>query len=149
MFHEQLSRNPPEDTFKFVQKAARPAHRSPLRCLSPQNQPFKPWRLGFVGLAVAVFLWGFGYKVSLYHKSQSNAPVVKMWVEQRNTPTVLGSSSNGRFSHLPTLQALSVVVQLDRPDRSSILCITNILRRDLNYFDSLIPPRSPPPQSFL
>ena len=28
---------------------------------------FRPCAIGFIGLAIAVFSWGLGYKLSLYH----------------------------------------------------------------------------------
>lgn len=146
MFDEQLSRSPSEDPFESGQKAAGPAFAT-ASSLSPRNHAFRPCQLGLLGLAIAVFLWGFGYKLSLYHKTQSNGSVVKMWVEHRNTTEVLDSSFNSGFSRIPILQALSIAIHLQLADQSSIICTEHIARRNIQYFDYLIPFRSPPAQS--
>ena len=55
----------------------------------------RPCALGIVGLAVAVFLWGYGYKLSLYHchsGSSSHTPVAKLWIEPRSAPIAAASS---------------------------------------------------------
>jgi hypothetical protein len=49
------------------------------------KQVFKPSALGLGGLVIAVALWGFGYKLSLYHRHPTpvqQATVAKLWIEQ-------------------------------------------------------------------
>lgn len=48
---------------------------------------FKPCTLGFIALALAVVVWGYGYKLSLYYtapNSQDEIPAAKLWIEHRN-----------------------------------------------------------------
>lgn len=50
------------------------------------KQVFRPLTLGLMGLAVAVTLWGFAYKISLYSNSSDplpHLPVAKVWIEHR------------------------------------------------------------------
>ena len=47
---------------------------------------FRPLSLALIGLAVAVTLWGFGYKLSLYSNSSDplpRLPEAKVWIEHR------------------------------------------------------------------
>lgn len=55
------------------------------------GQVFQPYVLGIAVLAVAVFAWGLGYKMSLYHHQEHRAsqiPVAKLWVKPRGTSGV-------------------------------------------------------------
>ncbi len=149
MFDEHSGRRAPRKSFQALKRPAHPASDVPSPHFFPSNQLFRPSQLSLIGLAFAVFLWGFGYKLSLYHKAPSHGTVVKMWVEQRNTSTVLDSSFNAKFNPVPTSHALPAAVQVHLPDRSSIACIAHIVRRNANYFDFLIPFRSPPAHRFL
>jgi len=48
----------------------------------------RPSRIGFVGLAVAVAMWGFAYRLSLYHPDQNRparTSVAKMWLGPEGT----------------------------------------------------------------
>jgi hypothetical protein len=47
----------------------------------------RPCSLGLIALALCVFLWGYGYKLSLYHAHRnpvSRASVAKLWVESKS-----------------------------------------------------------------
>jgi hypothetical protein len=65
----------------------------PVQCEDQSVRSHRGWRcivrpfsLGLVGLAVAVFLWGLANKLSLYHSRQNNGAriiVAKMWVGPR------------------------------------------------------------------
>jgi hypothetical protein len=47
---------------------------------------FRPLTLGLMGLAFAVTLWGFAYKISLYSNSSDplpHLPEAKVWIEHR------------------------------------------------------------------
>jgi hypothetical protein len=62
---------------------------------SQVSQDDESWRprprllaAALIGLAVAVTLWGLGYKLSLYHFGASSAsptPLAKLWIEPRNS----------------------------------------------------------------
>lgn len=50
--------------------------------LTPRRIPrvLRPATLGYIGLALAVFLWGYGYKLSLYRQaSNKHFVVAKLW----------------------------------------------------------------------
>ncbi len=115
------------------------------------RQLFKPCALGLIGLAMAVALWGFGYKLSLYHlhaHPSSRVPVAKLWIEPRNASESAASSLNAKSHLVPASQAFLVPVQrLPRLIRT-ITCILPECRCDVAYFDLLIPFRSPPTQRF-
>jgi hypothetical protein len=49
---------------------------------------FTPFTFSLIGLAVAVALWGYGYKLSLYHRHPGNASVnqvAKLWIKERGS----------------------------------------------------------------
>jgi hypothetical protein len=60
-------------------------------------------KIQILGLAAAVFLWGLGYKLSLYHHHPhpTTVSVAKLWVDPR------GSSTQGG---LPTAKRLRAIV---------------------------------------
>lgn len=107
----------------------------------------RPCAPALIALAVLVFLWGLGYKLSLYHTPRSNASRVtaaKLWTGPRvarlNPPAVAGhaqhspsrahvlSAAAGAFPPLRIVAALGSSTVLPRS------CASN----------SLIRPRSPP-----
>ena len=48
---------------------------------------FRPCTLAFTGLAIAVFLWGLSYKLSLYQSDRSpvsRLAIAKLWIEPRH-----------------------------------------------------------------
>jgi hypothetical protein len=50
------------------------------------KQLFRPCMLGIAGLAIALFAWGLGYKMSLYHRHEDSArqlPAAKLWIKPR------------------------------------------------------------------
>jgi hypothetical protein len=57
-------------------------------CLSGWRCIMHPVKVGLIGLAVAVALWGFAYKLSLYYSDQNRpAPisVAKLWLGPEGT----------------------------------------------------------------
>jgi hypothetical protein len=149
MFDEDSGRSVPQKSFQAKQRPAHPATAATSPHFSHLNHLFSPSHFGLIGLALAVFLWGFGYKLSLYYQAPSRGTVVKMWVEQRNSSAIFGSTFNAKFSPISDSQALPGAVQVHLPDRSSITCIAHIVRRNPNYSAFLIPFRSPPAHRFL
>lgn len=58
-----------------------------VRGFARWKKTFKPCTLGFFALALAVVVWGYGYKLSLYFTtpdSQDQIPAAKLWIEHRN-----------------------------------------------------------------
>ena len=110
-----------------------------------------PYSLGLMGLAIAIVLWGTGYKLSLYcpHPAHSSrVPVAKLWTEPR-TPSVDAISGRQAKSHLlPGPQIFLATYRL-RPslNRSTGFCLCRRYR-GITSHDFLIPFRSPPTHSF-
>ena len=115
---------------------------------SSWKQVFSPFAFGLIGLAIAVALWGFGYKLSLYRRHttpSSQIPVAKLWIESRNASVVATSRLKAKSHHIPVSQAFPKQIQwLPRLGRA-VACILPSCRYGVTYFDFLIPFRSPPP----
>ena len=111
----------------------------------------QPSVFGCLGLALAVFLWGYNYRLSLYHQRDlaSRTMAAKLWVDQRHT-TGLASlrirveadfhgASDALDASPRDLLDLTVASALDAvPARTRRLC----------FSESLLPLRSPPLSSF-
>jgi len=142
-----LARNPITITASPTQKPV-----LSMRAQTPGRYP--AWRqvsgpcaLGIVGLAIAVVLWGYGYKLSLYHRNTSHSgriPVAKLWIEPRGA-SVATASSIKAISHLaPGPQAFSARIQrLPSPSRA-VACIPPLNECCVAFFSFLIPSRAPP-----
>jgi hypothetical protein len=122
---------------------------SPLQ--SSWKQLFSPLAVGLIGLAIAVALWGFGYKLSLYHRHEapsSRIPVAKLWTEQRSASAVAASRLEAN-SHLHSVsQAFPAPVQRFPRLDLAVACTLPGCSRGVLYFNPLVPSRSPPPYRF-
>lgn len=61
--------------------------RGPSLRVLVARSTFQPWTLCLLGLAIAVVLWGFGYKLSRYNPHPDTAlraTVAKLWNKQQN-----------------------------------------------------------------
>lgn len=109
--------------------------------------------LGFLGLALAVALWAFSYKLSrldFSHASKlGHVPVAKLWIEQRSgTVGIAGTArlvpSNSRIFAQPGPDVLLA----ESPDRGFDCDLAAAVRaaqpRAIPFFHSAIPLRSPP-----
>ena len=119
------------------------------RCVYlPWKQLFRPFPLALVGLAIAVTLWGYGYKLSLYHSHptpSSQASVAKLWDSPRNPSLAAASTLKTKSQLILSSQALLVPSQpLPRTSRAVVL-VFPVRTSGVKYFNSLIPSRSPPP----
>jgi hypothetical protein len=118
---------------------------------SSWRQVFRPYAFWIVGLAIAVFLWGYGYKLSLYHchaRSSSHATVAKLWIEPRTASVAAASRLKTILHFVSRAQAVFVTIQ-----RLPSMCrnVARILRRcerHAVFFDLLVPSRAPPPLRF-
>lgn len=109
--------------------------------------------LGFLGLALAVALWGFSYKLSRYDYSLSGSlsrvPVAKLWLEQRfATGGIQGTAklvpSNSRIYAQPGANALHSYSPVLGFDSDQTLPVRAVRPRAVPFFHSAIPLRSPP-----
>lgn len=112
---------------------------------------FKPNAPALIGLAIAIAMWGFGYRLSSYQLNPTTtgrAAAAKMCVEPRNASLVavfrvknnahLISSSPALTASIPQLHRIDVGIACALPKRT----------RRRASFGFLIPFRSPPPYSF-
>jgi hypothetical protein len=98
-----------------------------------------------------VALWGYGYKLSLYHwheAASQRVPVAKLWSEPRNGSLTAAVALKAKSNLAVGSQALSVDLPELTSHLSALICILPSANRGIAYFDFLIPSRSPPPQSF-
>jgi hypothetical protein len=123
-----------------------------LSCHHSWKQIFRPCALGFIGLAIAVTLCGFGRKLSLYYyqaTGSSRVPVVRMWIEPEKVSVATLSVLKTK-SHLVTPSpAFPISVQwLPRLDRTFVCMFSEHVHRPAS-FSFLIPFRSPPRHRFM
>jgi hypothetical protein len=122
-----------------------------LRPYPPWRQVARPFSLGLVGLAAAVVVLGFGYKLSLYHRYRPpslRASVTKMWIEPRNTSVAAASRLKTESHLVPGAQALLAPAQ-QFPHAGCVAApIFPVRTRGVTYCNFLIPSRSPPPYRF-
>jgi hypothetical protein len=118
---------------------------------SSWRQVSRPCAFGIVGLAIAVFLWGYGYKLSLYHRhswSTSQAPVAKMWVGPRSASVLAASKPGAKFHRIAGSLAFAVPIQNHLLLSRAIFGTFTISTRSFASFNFLIPSRAPPPHRF-
>jgi hypothetical protein len=79
-----------------------------------KNKPLwlkaRPLTLSLLGLALAVFLWGLEYKVSLYHPHPNHSArvgVAKLWVGPRNAVSAKSSRIRTSAAPAPELHLLT------------------------------------------
>ena len=107
----------------------------------------RPCAPGLIGLALLVFLWGLGYKLSLYHHHSGSTacPVAaKLWTGPRAVP-LLGAPARAS-SGAP---AMAAAPQLFPPSGSGAARILFPLLSAARGRPSLLPSRSPPPPALL
>jgi hypothetical protein len=76
----------------------------------PLSTKAGPLTLGLLGLALAVFLWGLEYKVSLYHPHPNHSArvnVAKLWVGPRTVAFVKNNCVRTSSAHSPELHLLT------------------------------------------
>jgi hypothetical protein len=98
-----------------------------------------------------VALWGFGYKLSLYHRHASPSArvlVAKLWIEPRKATVVAASRVKAKSHHIPDSQALSTAFQKLSTLKRAIACILPLSTGGVAHFDFRIPFRSPPLHRF-
>ena len=107
--------------------------------------------LGVCGLALAVFLWSFSYKLSLYQRHP--APVVrtsvaKLWIEPAKSSLVAVQRLRTQ-SHLAAgPQIICASIRWLPRLRPAATCIYSVQAASLQSFHLPTSLRSPPPQDF-
>lgn len=112
-----------------------------------------PLAVGLLGLALAVTLWSYGYKLSLYGSvcgdSTPRVPVAKLWIEHR-----FGVAACSQDSDFPKLKPRAYA----QPGASAVFAVASVLAfqhvmslppvhvrsRLIPFFHASIPLRSPP-----
>lgn len=77
------------------------------------KQLFRPCMLGIAGLAIALFAWGLGYKMSLYHRHADEArqiPAASLWIKPRWAAT-LAVRVKVKAHFIPDFHACVIPVQ--------------------------------------
>jgi hypothetical protein len=125
------------------------AQKSPVD--PPWRQLFRPFPLALVGLAITVALWGYGYKLSLYHACptpSSRASVAKLWDGPRNTSLAVASRLTTKSRLIPGSQTLWVPSQPVLNTSRTAALVFPPRTCGVRYSNSPIPSRSPPPSRF-
>ncbi len=151
-FDELSARNPITITASAPHKPALGMRAQTPRCYRAWRQVSGPCGLGIVGLAIAVVLWGFGYKLSLYHRNtapSARIPVAKLWIEPRGASVAAASRLKVNSYLAPGPQAFSARIQRLPTLSCAVACIPPLNECCVAFFDLLIPSRAPPPLRFL
>jgi hypothetical protein len=109
----------------------------------------RPLNLGLIGLAVAVALWGFAYKLSLYRPHQNHPAsmsVAKLWLGPDRTVLISKIRPKCQLQQRWTLDSV-LAKQSETPAEADngLLTVTEVAAAGRNHFANYIP-RSPPPQ---
>ncbi|HEX3892698.1 MAG TPA: hypothetical protein VHW46_09020 [Terracidiphilus sp.] len=124
--------------------------RRERKALQRWSRFLRPSVLGCFGLALAILLWGYNYRLSQYQSRDiaTRAQLTKFWLDQRN-----GAAAATARVHVETRPSSSGPFD-DGPLRPfELTCICALLYvpvplRSARDFKSLLPLRSPPSPSF-
>lgn len=118
----------------------------------PRRTASRPLALGLIGLALAVTLWGFGYKLSRYNPPSdvtSRALFAKLWDKHQDVAQASNAVHPSPQPHVPfDFHAFLVVLSpaarpgcfaARRGDEAKPISV---------LFESQVPPRSPPFRNF-
>jgi hypothetical protein len=107
----------------------------------------RPLNLGLIGLAVAVALWGFAYKLSLYYPDQNHpAPigVAKLWLGPEGTLLIAKNRPTCQLQQGRTLDS-SLTQQVETfPEANDIMLAEPNAAAAGEKFSTACTPRSPP-----
>jgi hypothetical protein len=150
-FVELSDRNPITIAVSAPQKPVLSCRRQARSCYPAWRQVSGHCALGIIGLAIAVVLWGYGYRISLYHREgapSARIPVAKLWIEPHSA-SVEAASRLKSISHLaPGSQAFSESIQRLPGLNSAVASTLPLCERRVAFFDLPIPSRAPPPLRF-
>jgi hypothetical protein len=111
---------------------------------APRRWYLRPCAFGLVGLALAVVLWGLGYKLSLYHRHPDPAtrtPVAKLWLAPR--PAGLAPAARSQAHRIPAACAL-VARGISPPLDGFAVLPFGLAAPGLSSSGISLPSRSPP-----
>jgi hypothetical protein len=131
-----------------IQSDAWAARRQTPPQIPQTRRASRPWALGLIGLAIAVALWGFGYKLSRYslHSDiSSRASFAKLWDKHQDSAQVAENAKLTPQSH-PGLETQAIFALLqDTPELERPAgCHSEESKLILLWSSSLLPLRSPP-----
>jgi hypothetical protein len=116
---------------------------------SPRRLRSRACSIGLIALALAVFLWGFGYKLSLYcpHENPAfKASVAKLWNEHRS---IASASKLSVKSHVvPDSQAIITPTLSFSTIQNAAVSLLFEGDRAIAFWAFLVPFRSPPASRF-
>lgn len=112
----------------------------------------RPSVLGSFGLALALVLWGYNYRLSLYQPHRDTAArtlAPKLWIDQRHAAGATGSQLGAETQPQTSFDALDLLP----PYSFELICVCLLVAppthiRRARFFRSLLPLRSPPSSSF-
>jgi hypothetical protein len=102
---------------------------------------------GLIALAVLVFLWGLGYKLSLYHRSAPHVPrttVAKLWTGPRAFQLVPAAAPE-HSKHAPFSAHAAIRSKSSPLLRQRVAIPTGVTSRRTRMRGAQTLPRSPPP----
>jgi hypothetical protein len=107
---------------------------------------YTPRVLGCLGLALAIVVWGYGYRLSVYqpHRDPASRTLsAKLWLDQRHTVSASDSQQN----------ASSAAAEPSPLHSFHLICVCTLVIwpvrvRSVRSSKSLLPLRSPPSASF-
>jgi hypothetical protein len=114
----------------------------------PPGGTFRPYAFGLLTLALAIALWGFGYRLSRYNphpSAASRASMAKLWDKQLDSPSSVTSILNSRAHLTSGLRILWI--SIERPQGMEASVALDIDQRDerpSRNLRRLSPSRSPP-----
>jgi hypothetical protein len=151
-FHALSVRNPITRTASASLEPILTKKAHPLGCYPAWRRVSGPSTLGIIGLAIAVALWGYSYKLSLYHRDtapSARVPVAKLWIEPRGASDAAAPSIKAIAQFAPGSQAFPAHIPRLPIISRAVAFISQLNESCIPFFDLLIPSRAPPPPRFL
>ena len=115
---------------------------------SLQHRLFRPWAVAFIGLAISVTLWGFGYKLSRYSPDSdttSLALYAKLWDKhQELAPAGAPATLPDQPQLQSALHAVLILVYKIPELEHDALRPPDQCRHVPDSFCTVVPLRSPP-----
>lgn len=109
---------------------------------------FRPWAIGFIGLAISVALWGYGYKISRYNPhpdASSRTLLAKMWDKHQDV-TQVSDATKACSQPQPRLELHAAILLLGQPPTLAerVCHESDESKRIPALLRSIVPLRSPP-----